>query len=127
MIPHYEEKITRRAMIILAHDSSIMAINKKTITYLQLADLVCLDGFILWNNQGQWGIVSPPALAEWLRNIELFKQQKKQYSRLVLKAPIIDFRSTIPVSDRVAKVLRSQNAPQQLSKTSPSPEPPAGS
>lgn len=126
MIPHYHT-ITTRSMVILACDTLTLAIGKKTLALCQLEGLVDTRGFLLWNHQGSWGIVSTPHLAEWLRNIELFKQQKKQYPRLVLKAPTIDFRSTIPVSDRVAKVLRSQNTPQQLCKAGPSPSPTAGS
>lgn len=126
MIPHYYT-LTTRSMVILACDTPTLALGKKTLMLCQLEGLVDTHGFILWDNQGRWGIVSQSHVTEWLRSIELFKRQKKQYPRMVAKTPTINFESTIPVSDRVAKVLRSQNTPQELDKTSPSPGSTAGS
>ena len=85
--------------------------------------LVRKYGILLWNNQGRWGLVSPSQLAEWLRGYRLFKRQKEQFPRLTVKAPTIDFRSTTPLSDSVARVLRSQR-PQELNQPKAKPKPP---
>lgn len=104
-----------------------MPLGKKTLTGDGLRALFEANGILLWDYQGTWGLVATSQLAEWLRSLGLFKRQKTHYPRMALKAPTIDFRSTIPVPDRIARVLRSQYTRQKLGETGSGPQTPASS
>ena len=112
-----------RPTLIVPHDHMKMSLGPRTVGEAGLDVLVRKYGILLWNNQGRWGLVSPSQLAEWLRGYRLFKRQKEQFPRITVKAPTIDFRSTTPLSDSVARVLRSQR-PQELNQPKAKAKPP---
>ena len=100
-------KLFMRPILVLTSETARLTVGR-TLSIRRLRQLKQSGGIILWDYEGQWGLVSKHEIAELVRRYDELQKTKKQYPRVIPPTSIIqlEFRYTVATSSGVAKVLR---------------------
>lgn len=93
-----------RPIIVLTTTEFRFIVNHRNVGHLQR--LSELKGIILWDYEGQWGLLTANHVAELVRRWDELKKATKQYPSVRSRVPTISFAEAIPVSTAVAKAIR---------------------
>lgn len=96
--------ITRKILVI-EHNEFTLGVGSG-LSLNTLETLIESDGLILWDNEGQWGMLTKVHLQELLRRWEMVQAHRKGYPLAQYIRAEITFTSATPVSPTVARALR---------------------